>query len=454
MRLYVKTRKAIQDALTREPQRPRAYEQLRHAWNFEQIRDTVVVDGKDVPNPRKRTAVFVVHGMGSQKFTDTAIVFRDGIEDTIDALLKENPQADIPPPYTAEGFWANYDDFKSHFESEWKSYNDKERVFFEELWKSRTQSVLRTYFWFLGQLARLFVDKSLKLRRPQRVGYLIMFPIGVLAFTVLLLRYPRVLRHVLGDVRLYLAPRGFIEAAIVQRVDERVGEQFLELVGLDWDFKQLPPDKKLKIGKKPTTFKYVTWLAHSLGSVVSYNVISDLLTRCEEFKKKRKKLRAVEKVETALHRFITIGSPLEKVAILYDKALRDWPAETAGKFLQRDRRTWWTNFFHIWDPVSGILRHAMFHQHVENRHSNILKIPLLAHTAYWHDVPILKYVLSRMYGKSVVSSRLEFKTPGQMRLWQVASSIFVFGIYFYAIWYFVTHPEALVAIWRWGISIW
>jgi hypothetical protein len=415
---------------------------------FEQIPPEIIAGGVALPNPRKQAVIFVVHGMGTQHFAQTAVTLRDGIEDTIDALLRNNPEADIPPPYTAEGFWANYEEIESHFENEWKTFSEKEKEFFQQLWKSRTQSVLRTYFWFLRQLFRLCIDR--KIRKTVRFGrwisYVAMLPTGILAFSVLLLRYPRVLSHTLSDVRLYASPRGFIEENIVQRIDRRVGEQFLQLLGLDWDFKPLSPEKQLTIGGKPSVFKYVTWVAHSLGTVVSYNVISDLLTRCEEFKRQGKQLEAVKSVETALHRFITIGSPLEKFALLFPRALRSWPAQYAEEFLRRGHRRWWTNFFHILDPVSGVLRAELFEPYVENFHSRIPAVPLLAHTAYWHDVPILTYVLSRLYGRDVVEAYPTFKTPGQVGVLRLITSVASLAFFVGVIWglvFLVGHPEVL-----------
>ncbi len=447
---FIKTRIAIQKAV--QAVRAKAYEGPRHPWTFEQIPNKVLADGISVPNPRKQAAIFVVHGMGTQHFAETAVTLRDGIEDTIDALLKKNSEADIPPPYMAEGFWANFEEFQAQFDDEWRSFNDMERTFYQKLWESRTQNGFRTYFWFLRQLLRLCTEPKIVYEvGPRRwIGYVGMLPTGFLAFTVLLIRYPGILKHILGDVRLYATPRGFIEAAIVQRIDRRVGEQFLQLLGLDWEFDHLPAHEQLQIGGKPFRFKYITWVAHSLGTVVSYNVISDLLTRCEDFRNQNKKLKAVKRVEIALHRFITIGSPLEKFALLFRGALKPWPEQYAEEFLQSDRRTWWTNFFHVWDPVSGVLRDdKLFKPYVQNFHSKVWRIPLWAHIAYWHDIPILTYVLSRLYGRDVVDAEPKFKTSTEVQALRLVSSLVALAFFVVVVWglvFVICYPEL---VWDW-----
>lgn len=443
---YVKTREAIQ-RLIRE-KRPRAYEPPPHPWTFEQI---PAKDSEGNPNPCKQAAVFIVHGMGDQGFADTAIVFREGIEDTVDSMLEETPDANIPPPYISEGYWANYADFKAHFETEWKHFGEHERQFFEKLWKRRMENIVRTYFWLVRQLLRLCFEKKIrkKVKTGRWLGYFGMLPTGIVALTVIFFRHPSILSRVLSDVRVYLNPRGFIEASIVQRIDKRVGERFLRLIGLDWEFNPIQKDRQLTIGGEPHSFKYVTWIAHSLGSVVSYNVISDLLARCEEFKQKKIKLKEVKKVETALHRFITIGSPLEKIAVLYPQALRQWPSSSMQNFVQPKRRRWWTNFFHVLDPVSGVLLADQFSGYVQNFHSNVLRIPLFAHTSYWHDVPILSYVLSRTFGKTVVNVNPQFYEPENKGIKAMKILFFVVGQIIFigviiALVYFVLHYDRVM----------
>jgi hypothetical protein len=441
MEIYVKTRATIQ-RIIEQTGRARAYEPPRHPWMIEQLPEMEFDDGKKIPNPRKQAAIFVVHGMGTQRFPDTAVTLREGFEDTIDSLLAENPSANLPPPFTYEGYWANYDRFSDHFSEEWESFSDNERLFYEKLWEKRSLSVFRTFFWFLRQLLKLCYNKNLK--PSARFRYVAMFPTGLIAFVFLLVRYPRVLSHVLGDVRIYLNPRGFIEEAIVQRIERRVGEKFLKLLGLDWNFKPLDNEHQLLISGQPYTFKYVTWIAHSLGSVVSYNVISDILARCEELRGQKKRLRDVDRVERALHRFVTIGSPLEKIACLYPTVLRPWPQQAVERLTRGNTRRWWTNFFHILDPVSGILLSEKFFPNVVTLHSKLARLPLLAHTAYWRDVPILSYVLSRTYGKSVVPANPVFKSTEDVHGLRIAFSLIAF-VFFVAV---------MMALWFGGPLVW
>lgn len=412
-----------------------AYADPKHPWLFDQISSIDKHTGQ--PNPRKQAAVFIVHGIGTQAFEDTAITFRNGIEDTIDFLLTNTGGTDIPPPYSKEGFWANYEDFASHFSDEWKTFSEQEKIFYEKFWNKSAASAFVTYLWFVKQLFRLCFDGEIHISWRRRIQYFGMMPIGLVVLTGLSVFRPRITARILGDVRVYLRPSDFREASIIQRIDKRVGEQFLQLIGLDWEFNVLLPDRQLYINGKPHCFKYVTWVAHSLGSVVSYNVISDLFKRCEQFRSEGVKLDAVQLVETALHRFITIGSPLEKIALLYREALREWPRGYVARFLDSGKRNWWSNFFHIWDPVSGVLRSSNFfspidstESYVENYHSKMMRIPLAAHLSYWYDRNILSYIISRTYGRGVVDVRPSFKEQEEIKASRFISSIISLLIFF------------------------
>ena len=57
-------------------------------WRFEQTPQNVGNPPQD--NPMRRAAIFVVHGMGNQEPVETAITFRNGIEDAIEAILTEH----------------------------------------------------------------------------------------------------------------------------------------------------------------------------------------------------------------------------------------------------------------------------------------------------------------------------------------------------------------------------
>jgi hypothetical protein len=228
--------------------------------------------------------------------------------------------------------------------------------------------------------------------------------------------------EVLNDVRLYCSPRGMVERAIVQRIDYRVGEAFLKLIGLNWDFRPLDAEDKYKVDDKPAEFNRVFWVAHSLGSVISYNVLSDIFARADILAQSGNKEQkdGVNKFWDSLQRFITIGSPLDKIAVLFGKkVLRPWPErmfikdekkrEEANKDLNNFLKNWWVNYYHFLDPVSGALSNKLVcpvNQMPNNYHLlNIFRIPGLAHVDYWKDKTFLNYLLSRFFGKT----RVEYK---------------------------------------------
>lgn len=400
--------------------RPRCYDTEFYQWSFQHI--PLEVPGPDGPraNPVRDAAVFVVHGMGEQAYGETAVQFRDGFEDVLEELGRIGGADGVPPPLILDGYWANYDDFQATFSEEWATFREGERTFFKRLWERRSRSVWRPAAWISWQALRLVFDRKVRAETslPRRISYLWIALLSWAGVLYMLLRHRRVLANVLDDVRLYADPRGVVQRTIVQRIERTVGERFLLLLGIDWDFRTLDVERQLRIAGQPHRFRYVTWVAHSLGSVVSYNVISDLLTRCAEKRQllanpaailsrhERQELEEnLARVETGLHRFITIGSPLQKFAFLFPSVLRIWPSW----FLQRrqaDTRHWWVNFFHIWDPVSGRLLDKAFFPPVDNRHSRRWSVPLLAHTSYWRDGPVLTHILSRAYGRELLPAAL------------------------------------------------
>lgn len=404
----------------RAPAMPRAYEDKAYQWSFQRIPPALPTGAA---NPARDSAVFVVHGMGEQAYADTAVQLRNGFEDAIDEIQRKQNMRDVPTPYILDGYWANYDDFEHTFPEEWVKLARGEQTFFSKLWAKRTHSAIRAFFWFAWQALRLIADPVVwKNKEVDWVRRMIHLGIALLAWVAdvfMLVRHRKILRDVLGDVRLYARPQGVVERTIVQRIDRRVGEKFLLLLGLDWEFRTLPRDKQLRIAGQPHRFRYVAWVAHSLGSVVSYNVISDLLGRCQQLRALAGKAPAeltpaeaqllqnpdlqenIGLVEQGLHRFITIGSPLEKFALLFPEVLRPWP-DACKRRLSEERRRWWVNFFHVWDPVSGRLVDKSFFPRVENLHSKLWRVPLLAHTSYWVDPPILTFIVTRIYGKSIL----------------------------------------------------
>lgn len=397
--------------------RPRCYQSGTYHWRFLDIPATVEQNGKTVMNPARAAAVFVVHGMGDQSYLDTAVTLRNGFEEAIAELGQ-----DAPTPLIREGYWGDYDEIEKTFPEYWPLFNSRERVFFDKLWRRRALSSFRTFRWFARQSLRLILSPGVfrKFDFVRHLTYLAIVPLGLLTLVLLLIRYPFVLSRVLNDVRLYLAPEGEVESAIVQRIDLRVYEAFLMMLGLDRDLRPLPENQRLDVSGEKVAFSYVTWLAHSLGSVISYNVISDLLWKCREIHQQceaaganlepsqKELLDGVRQVEQGLHRSITIGSPLEKVAHLIPGALRPWPTDYySNAFARGGQRRWWVNFYHVLDPVSGRMRHQGFFAGISNEHSVLWRIPGIAHVAYWHDIPILKFVVTRTYG----AMKLDYPNP-------------------------------------------
>jgi hypothetical protein len=389
-----------------------------YEWQLGRVPPTIKMAGKEVENPAFKHAIFVVHGMGMQAWTQTAATLHSGFEDALEDIHKQLTSTPLgaeetPPPFIQEGFWADYDSLEQSFREDWKRMEVGHKKFFSMVFKKRLLSPVRTFFWFFWQQLKL-VNPAI-IWRLNFFAWLLYLPLQVVSFTtlaILLLRFPRLLAQVLGDVRLYVAPRGIIERAIVQRIDKRVGAGFLRTIGLDWDFKPLRSREKLKCKGKPIEFDRIVWVAHSLGTVISYNVLSDLFQRASEVEREGTSLqkKGVVKFRSALRRFVTLGSPLDKIAFMFGKdVLRPWPNVPRTSLLEGaetidGERDWWINFYHVLDPVSGALSNQLICGAVPpvNYHVGLLKIPGLAHTSYWRDSETLQYLLSRVYGKEAL----------------------------------------------------
>jgi hypothetical protein len=398
--------------------RPRAYDDAVYEWQLGRVPPTIKMTGKKVENPAFKHAIFVVHGMGMQAWTETAATLHSGFEDALEDIQKKLTSPPLsaeetPPPFIQEGFWADYDSLEHSFPEDWRRMEKGHKTFFSKLFKKRLLSPVRTFFWFFWQQLKL-VNPAI-IWRLNFFAWLLYLPLQVVSFTtlaVLLFRFPKVLAQVLGDVRLYVAPKGIIERAIVQRIDKRVGAGFLRTIGLDWDFKPLRSREKLKCKGKPIEFDWIVWVAHSLGTVISYNVLSDLFQRASEVERDGTPLqkKGVAKFRKALRRFVTLGSPLDKIAFMFGKdVLRPWPDVPRTSLLDAaetidGQKDWWINFYHVLDPVSGALSNQLICGGVPptNYHIGLLKIPGLAHTSYWRDSETLRYLLSRVYGKEVL----------------------------------------------------
>ncbi len=402
---------------------PRAYEENVYAWHIGRTPEKIVNDdGNKVDYPTRVSGVFLVHGIGEQNFTETAAQLRSGFEDALvrirqwqheQGIPASELQPELPPPYIREGFWADYPDIRKTFPEDCNRFTPSQLAFFEKLWAIRILKPLRTVGWMLKQQFSLLHPRVIC-----EVGlwaWLMYWPLQITSTTILLfalLRYPKIITGFLTDIRLYLDPRGIVERAIVQRIDRRVGQRFLAMLGLGWDFRPLTgkhKDKQVQVDGKPVTFQRIVWVAHSLGTVISYNVISDLFTRATEIMEATKgrennlQRQGAKIFLGAIKRFVTLGSPLDKVAFLFPRtALRPWPPAMRDKFMKPGKTggKWWVNFYDVFDPVSGPLESIILcgDNPPTNLHTAIGNVPGYAHVAYWKDIGILRFILGRTYG--------------------------------------------------------
>lgn len=410
------------------------YEFGKFAWNLRRVSRELEGDPPISPHPSLGAAIFVVHGIGTQRWTDTAAGLHSGFDDALEAIATWQEQhglvtkaerlssGHLPPPFILDGYWGDYDDLEVTFPDDWASFEDREREFFSGVWQRRVVSAKRTYIWFLHQQIRL-----LSLRTLRKVGiltWLFYIPLQVVAFTALtlaLVRKPVLVTRFLNDIRLYLDPKGIVERAIVQRIDQRVGEKFMQLIGLRWDFRPLSRGSMLSSSGSPIKFERVVWVSHSLGTVISYNVLSDLLHLADLFQAggDNEQKEGVARFRAALARFVTLGSPLDKVAFLFPERLTPWPSEGRARLLdsgdhvgkegEESLREWWVNFYHRLDPISGSLKSPLITlgRPPANIHGRkLLSLPGLAHLSYWTDLTILRFILGRTYGKELLEDRL------------------------------------------------
>lgn len=416
--------------------RPAAYETDTYQWNLRRVPATAVMHDRPEPHPARRCAIFVVHGMGEQQWTETSATLRSGFEDALEAIREwqiGHPDPDqpdstgkVPPPFIYEGYWANYANLKATFPEDWKRFNSRERKFFKHLWTARAYSAVRTYLWMLGQQVRLLHPRNIR-ESGFATWLLIYCPLQIISFlrlTLVFLRAPRVLTRILADVRLYACPQGIAECAIIQRIDCRVGREFLRLIGLDWEFRPLPPAELVTASGQPFVFDRVVWVAHSLGTVVSYNVLSDLFRRAAAVEKTGDDSRksGAKKFRDSLRRFITLGSPPDKFAFLFPEALGVWPTHERSSLLdggdtfadgsgqdagdtKGGSREWWINFYHVLDPVSGALNSQRIcggnpPANIHTDCKSTALVPGLAHVSYWSAISVLRLILGRTYGRA------------------------------------------------------
>ncbi|QQS05948.1 MAG: hypothetical protein IPK50_03430 [Fibrobacterota bacterium] len=414
--------------------RPLAFEEGLFEWNLRRISPTLP-DGQ--PHPARRCGVFSVHGMGRSECTEAAAQIRSGIEDAQQVIAEWQAKNGrekglrLPAPFLLDGFWADYQDLSVHFPEDWQAFCEREKSFFASLWAQRVVSPVRTAIWFLRQQIRLLAPRVLwEVGVVPWLFYWMMFSLTVAGLIWSMLRARVVLSRYLNDVRLYLDPRGDLERAAVQRIDERVSLQFLRMIGLDRDFRPLPSEEWLEVGGQRVRFERVVWLSHSLGTIVSYNALSALFHRADRVGVQGDPLQreGVDRFRRSLRRFVTMGSPLDKVAFLFgERAIRSWPAgnrlgfleggEPVGSCTDSQSTEWWTNFYHVLDPFSGALENPEVHGGTPpvNIHIRSGWIPGWAHMRYWEDLDVTRFLMGRVYGAGLLADR-PFPSYGRLGL--------------------------------------
>lgn len=389
-----------------------SYDTSSQPWNIDRIRETVSKN-----DPYFNSAIFVVHGIGEQEWADTAANMRAGFEDVLEKINSKDDGKNFLAPFIREGFWANYAKIEEHFPEDWEKFEDFEKTFYKSVWGLKVKSVFRTYRWFLGQQLRLLWPGVIF-----NVGFtawLIYWPLAVASLITLLfavIRHPKIVTRFLGDVRLYLSPKGKVERAIVNRIDRRVGEAYLRLIGLGWGFGSLDHKKRIKAMGKPIDYKKVCWVAHSLGTVISYNVISLLASRANEvIQNDGVNKDGAELFAKSITGFVTLGSPLDKVAHLYKKSLAPWTGETRKLISGMKTPGWWTNFYSAFDPVSGALGSKLICQEVNpiNHHAKSLKslVPGWSHTSYWEAKGVLRFIIGKNYSDPKLGRFSDWPAP-------------------------------------------
>ncbi len=153
----------------------------------------------------------------------------------------------------------------------------------------------------------------------------------------------------------------------------------------------------------PEAYASVVVVGHSLGSVVSYDVLNQLL--CEDAID-RQAGRPTRDVARRTPLFLTFGSPLDKTAFIFaiqhrrTTQAREALAASAQPMLQDYawRPDRWVNIYSPWDIISGALEYydlpgSSDRRQVMNRMDQNATTLLMAHVEYWEN-EMLPQVLS------------------------------------------------------------
>jgi hypothetical protein len=149
----------------------------------------------------------------------------------------------------------------------------------------------------------------------------------------------------------------------------------------------------------------VVVLGHSLGSVVSYDALNQLL--CEDAID-RQAGRPTRNVANRTPLLLTFGSPLDKTAFIFaiqhrrTTQAREALAASSQPMLQDydSRPGRWVNIYSPWDIISGALEYydlpgATDPRRVTNHRDGHATTLLMAHVEYWEN-PMLPQVLSEV----------------------------------------------------------
>ncbi len=69
--------------------RARAYEHDKFKWNIRRVPKTLERNGGSIKHPARTCGVFVVHGIGEQKWNETSALLRSGFENAIAAIKQD-----------------------------------------------------------------------------------------------------------------------------------------------------------------------------------------------------------------------------------------------------------------------------------------------------------------------------------------------------------------------------
>jgi len=208
-------------------------------------------------------------------------------------------------------------------------------------------------------------------------------PLGIVAAWAILLLVTWAVRYFfveyLGDIVAYVNPQALDRfAELRQKIKSSVADVARLILAY-------------KAGESAWCYDSVAIVGHSLGSVIAYDAINELLV---DDSLNVSDLKTRDRVRT----LITFGSPLDKTAFvfgLHGKDTKDLREKLAARvqpliesYDNRKRLTWW-NIFSPLDPISGRL---VFYDTVENQEypvNNVrdpnARIPLAAHLEYWSN---------------------------------------------------------------------